>query len=223
MDKHDIVNFELINSLFDIDPTSVLVDAGANMGIYTKLFLSKINQEGKVFAIELDLNNYEHLKNNFKNHDNIVLINCAITNEVASSLPYYKHKIHHQMSKLFVSDSEKNQYEFIGNMDTNTLDEILKEIQRIDILKIDIEGGEFYAIDGMIQTLKKTDIIFYENHTVEAWEKIGQILIDNDYAVFNIELKQKIDSNSPTPYQCVCIKNSKLNQLKNKDHWIHNQ
>lgn len=222
MDKHDVINFELINSIFETTPVSILVDAGANMGIYTNLFLSKVNQDGKVFSIELDPDNYNHLKNNYKNCNNVVLINCAITNEVGSNLPYYKHKTHHEMSRLFVDDSEKNQYEFIGNMNTSTLDEILKEEQKIDILKIDIEGGEFYAIDGMVETLKKTDIIFYENHTIEAWKKVGKILIDNDYSIYNIELKQKIDNNSPTPYQTVCLKNIKLNELKNKNnnHWI---
>lgn len=229
MENHDAVNFEIINKLFEIDQTSTLVDVGANMGLYTDLFLSKVNDEGKVFSIELDLDNYLILKNNHRKNNNLILLNCAISNKAMLNVPYYKHKSYHQMTTLSVNEAEKDQYKLAGTIETSTLDEILKDVKNIDILKLDIEGGEFYAIDGMKKTLKKTDVIFYENHSIDAWKKVSRILYKYSFKIYDIERKQRIKNfKKASPYQCLCIKNRyfknfKKLKYKTNNHWIFNK
>lgn len=204
MDKHDIVNFKIFDCL-NVSKSSVLIDVGANMGIYTGLFLSKIDEYGKVFCIELDPDNCKILNDRFCSHKNITLLNYAISDKVGESISYYKHCFHNQMSRLSINPLDQDQYRLAGVIDTSTLDEILKNEIRIEVLKIDIEGAEEFAIFGMIETLKKTQVLFFENHCLESWVVAFPILSE-DFICYNVETCKKIFSKEDVPYQTICIK-----------------
>jgi len=229
MDKHDIANFNLIEELNLYKPDSTYVDIGSNMGIYVNYFKRKIdinNDNSKIIAVELDIDNFKHLTANFGKLKNIVLHNAAVCDKDFDEIDYYKHNTHHQMSKI---KTEFNQnmdgYTLAGQISQRTLDSLLSNEEKIHILKLDIEGGEFKAIDGMLETLAKTNIILYENHTEDCWNKIFPILIQNDFLVFGIEEnKQRFidDELKRSSYQSICIKRNIFKDLQNsvKNHWI---
>lgn len=86
------------------------------------------------------------------------------------------------------------EHKAVSDKDTKTtikLDTLLKKAERIDILKIDVEGHELHVLDGAKQTLKKTEKIIMELHTDFLEKKCKSILSKN----FNLKIiKEKEDS-----------------------------
>jgi hypothetical protein len=72
------------------------------------------------------------------------------------------------------------------------LDEILANVDKIDVMKIDIEGAEYRALQGGINTIKKfRPIIFSEfstgglkNVSKITGEQYLQFIISQDYDIF---------------------------------------
>ena len=62
-------------------------------------------------------------------------------------------------------------------IECDTLDNILGE-QRVDVMKIDIEGAEVSALKGATRTLKKLRKIIVEVHGASNSDKVMQILED---------------------------------------------
>jgi len=62
MDQHDVKNFQIMAELDLIQSGDVVVDIGANVGDYTKHFLSKLGGTGQVFSVELDIDIFAYCK-----------------------------------------------------------------------------------------------------------------------------------------------------------------
>jgi hypothetical protein len=62
-------------------------------------------------------------------------------------------------------------------VECDTLDNILGE-QRVDVMKIDVEGAEVSALKGATRTLKNLRKIIVEVHGASNSDKVMQILED---------------------------------------------
>ena len=83
------------------------------------------------------------------------------------------------MSKLYLDKNNKGRHSlayiaFEKNeeyliIETDTLDNSLKQYgsPAIDIIKIDIEGAEFLALDGMEETIKEVPILFFLRNFIQ--------------------------------------------------------
>jgi FkbM family methyltransferase len=114
----------------------LIIDAGANIGISALYFARKF-PNAKIYAIEPEDGNFELLKQNCKDRRNIRLQKAALwscptrvvlRNEDAANWCFS------------VKPAEGDE----GKIDTVTIPQILGDsgLQKIDILKIDIEGSE---------------------------------------------------------------------------------
>ena len=93
----------------------------------------------------------------------------------------------------------------VGEINSITLDELLKDEKEISLIKIDVEGAELKVLHGMKEVIKRTKSILIENHLDEIWPEIRKILIeDNGFKCYNIETEESVDMNSKRPYQCLC-------------------
>ncbi len=133
---------------------SIFVDIGANIGVYTLLASSKIS-EGRIFAIEPASIPFGRLCENIKLNgigNRVSLLNIIMSDKVG------KEKfIEHETSELsHINPSSKG-----GILKESTsLDELLSKnrIKKVDILKVDVEGGEGRVFDGALDHLKRKDI-----------------------------------------------------------------
>jgi hypothetical protein len=66
---------------------------------------------------------------------------------------------------------------------TETLDRLLADIDRVDLLKIDVEGAEFLVLDGAKVSLsaKKIENIVIEIHDREKQKEVEDKLKGSDY------------------------------------------
>ena len=145
-----------------------IVDIGANIGYYALMEAKEVGKRGKIYAIEPFPPNFELLKKNIElnGYKNIEIFNIAISDKPGKAKMYISDK--HNLCNMM----ESNISEFI-EVPTITLDDFLKNKKMPDLIRMDIEGFEYYAIDGMEKTLKKCRKcnIFIEVHPFQMYEK----------------------------------------------------
>ena len=74
-------------------------------------------------------------------------------------------------------------------MIADTLDNILKSINKIDLLLIDAENAEVEILNGAVQVLKKTKNIIIEVRD-NTEEQIKKILIDNKFKLKTLDISE---------------------------------
>jgi FkbM family methyltransferase len=136
------------------------VDAGANQGEFT-LFAAKRLTKGKVISFEPVQSNLEALNRNIalNNFKNVTVIPKGVYHE-SKELPIYtSHDTvlnggrHEGLSTIYPDDYRKDLEQTIELV---PFDELLFDgLERFDFLKIDIEGAELFALQGMRKSLAK--------------------------------------------------------------------
>ena len=143
----------------------VVLDLGANKGYYTDILSDLVGTKGKVYAFEPD----NRFLNMIKQRDNIIKINKAVFKSkgikrmyIRENNPYgntfykFKKRKRHLLKKRRFVDVE-----------TIKLDDYFKD-NKVDFIKMDIEGSEYSALKGMISLIKRSPNIkilteFYPN------------------------------------------------------------
>ncbi len=143
----------------------IVVDVGAHVGYYTLLFSQLVGDNGRVYAVEADPDNFRLLKKNIQTngYKNVVLLQgCAAekTGQI-TTLPW-KDSISGQGYKSDNSIDTTHDFDKYISMDTIRLDDLLINEERIDFIKMDIDGAEYNALDGAANALKKTEKVLTE-------------------------------------------------------------
>jgi len=136
-----------------LTPTSTLIDIGANIG-YFSLLAAKISPTVKVIAFEPVSYLFNALTKNIElnNFKNIQAVNAAIGDENGSN-PIYLSSIENRgMSSFQKPENYSGQIEMVNIF---TLDNWIADnsINRVDLIKIDVEGYELSVLKGMAKTI----------------------------------------------------------------------
>lgn len=135
----------------------VCFDIGANKGYYTYKF-EMLTASNNIYTFEPIPENYDFLKRIFKKSN---IFKIALSNENCFSkfkIPIVNNKLLHTRGKLNFKIIEPNENDFKTiNVECMTLDDfILKQnINKINFIKIDVEGNEHNVIYGATETIKK--------------------------------------------------------------------
>ena len=136
-----------LKGLCEVSPGDFVVDGGAFKGETSFWFLSKGAK--KVYAFEGDIQNFGVLLKNIKLNkveDKIIPVNKLLLDKNGIS----KIKITGSTSSSILSE-EGTEIECI------TLDSFVTQnnIERVDFIKLDVEGAEINVLKGAIETIKK--------------------------------------------------------------------
>lgn len=136
-----------------IHPGMVVLDIGAFVGWYTLLAARQVGSQGTVYAFEADPRNYQLLSENLRlNHfDSRVVSLPKAVSDKAGEQRFYLHGGDQSRSSLIPSGGEDQS----TTVTTVTLDDILDRDLRVDVVKMDIEGGEVNALRGMREILAR--------------------------------------------------------------------
>ncbi len=158
-----------------ITPGMTIVDIGANIGYYTVIAAGRTGEVGRVIAFEPAPENYATLQktisaNNFP-HVDIHQMAIADKKGTLSLNLYESNKGKHSLVK---GSDEAKGFSTSVQVETTTLDAFLMEhgITNVDVIKMDIEGAESLALEGMRETLRKARYMFME-FTPSAIRKVG--------------------------------------------------
>jgi FkbM family methyltransferase len=129
----EIIIDKVYTKYFDVEKNDIVVDLGANIGLWS--YYIKNKKPKHIYALEPELECYITAKNNLKFYNNSTVINKAIAEKSG-------HKV---IKGLF----NKNSMVCYSNQDTScptiSLKDFVNEynIDKIDFLKVDCEGGEY--------------------------------------------------------------------------------
>lgn len=142
---------------------SVVVDAGANVGFYTRLFSKLVGDQGSVIAFEPDDKNFRILKARTDQLKNVKIVKAALSDQ-SGKIDLYISKdlnVDHQ-----TYDSGENREKI--QIDCFSLDDYCKEngIGSVTFIKMDLQGYDAIALRGMKDTIQRNKNI---KLCVEFW------------------------------------------------------
>jgi FkbM family methyltransferase len=132
-----------------VTPGMTVVDIGAYLGFYTLIGARRAGPAGKVYAFECDPVNYRFLLHNLRlnSFDDVVASSAAVSDR-AGSLPFVVGGWDLSTGSLWQESGDRPGFDVAST----TLDLAL-DGRPVDVLKMDIEGGEPRALDGMQATI----------------------------------------------------------------------
>ena len=149
----------------------VVVDAGAWVGNTTYAFLDTLKDTGKIISIECNKDSYYLFNQIFDRVKNVISVNKAVW----SSPGYEKLYLDtgHSRTQAFslmedIKDIDNRRY--YDMVECDTLDNILKDlsIDKVDHIKLNIEGAEMEALKGMSNILKSKPNLYIYCHVING-------------------------------------------------------
>ena len=191
--EHETMN--LFKRLIKSD--DVIIEVGGHIGYLTSYF-AMLASKGIVYVFEPGPNNLPYLKQNIKGIKNIELIEKAVSDNNGTANFYIENLTGQNNSLIsdyeFYDINKKNAFvesekEEIS-VDTITLDSFCNDFSvKPDFIKIDIEGAELMALNGMLSVLQNwIPMVMVE--ITENWKLIYNIFKSEGYTLFNEQLQE---------------------------------
>jgi FkbM family methyltransferase len=190
------------------DKDSVFLDIGANIGLYT-FWLKRQRPDLKILAYEPEPNAYQCLKKTIEANalNNIFLFNQAVAKEVGEA-SLFRSNLNaggHSLSQNSEDKSIHNAIKIkLGPIQLKHLKQL--NIEKVNVIKIDVEGAEESAIDGLEEIIKNfRPVILCECSTLQIAQGIGPLKKINDD--FQVSYSYKI------PRMNISLKYEELSSL----------
>jgi len=134
-----------------------VIDIGANLGYYSRLFAKLVGTNGKVFSVEPVTLFRKILKINTSGFKNTTIIPYALGTEdnksIAMGIPKSNKYLRHGLTRVLDTD-EKEVFEFTFTEKMFTPVTIFGKFERCDYIKCDVEGYEIHIIPQLGFLLK---------------------------------------------------------------------
>lgn len=143
-----------------IKPGMNILDIGADVGYFARIFSQSTGPAGKVWAFEPHPQSYEMLKKNVSHlpYQNVIPVNKAAA-EKKSTVTLFSTTMPAKHSLLNISsDGRSLHVKKKLLVQSVSIDELLEQYGNpsIQFVKIDIEGSELKALDGMKKTIARS-------------------------------------------------------------------
>ncbi len=129
----------------------VILDAGANVGIFTTMAAKRVGPSGRIVAIEPHPDNFGTLSGNVARNGlgNVRLVQAAL-DERSGSAELFVHE-------RGINHSLKRRTDRSITVELKTVDQVVaeQELERVDLVKIDTEGNVPAILRGARQTLRR--------------------------------------------------------------------
>lgn len=169
-----------------------IVDIGGHIGYFSLLAAQHVGNNGRVIVFEPDPANYQALLDNIKlnGYENIDVYQYAISNMTERrSFSFKEDGVRHS---FLTQPGDQTR-----DVETITLDDFFKEkgITECDLIKMDIEGAEILALEGMNKTLmgNKNIKLIIEVHRREILdlgskvEYLFDLLNEHDFFIYSLK------------------------------------
>jgi FkbM family methyltransferase len=158
-----------------LKPGHVFVDCGANVGCWSVMAYGIVGKEGKVIAIEANPVTLALLQRNLDFNGMSGPVHCALTSKPGELELFVPSDGSDVYSSLRTGGLVAAKDAQIHKVQGRTLDEVLSSlhIERIDLIKIDIEGGEFDVMSSARATLEQKRPIVIVEYGTNTWPVFG--------------------------------------------------
>ena len=130
-----------------------MLDLGANIGYYTLQFAKLAGKTGHVIAFEPDPISFAILQKNIEanGYTSVTLVQRAVSN-TAGILRLYCSALNRGDNRIFNSyDGRPSVY-----VEVVRLDDHLRDLDHVNLIKMDIQGAEGAALEGMIALVERS-------------------------------------------------------------------
>lgn len=173
----------------EIKPGMAVYDIGSNVGFYTLLASQLVGEQGSVYAFEPVPRNIFFLKKHLQINKvkNVRVIGKAVTTNEST----VQFSLGSDCSSGFVSKDGSI------SVDSVSLDKFIEQGNPLpDLIKMDIEGGEYLALQGAENILKKSKpIIFLATHGKQVHLNCIDFLQSIDYKIYSLHGENIADTN----------------------------
>lgn len=166
-------------------------DIGANVG---KWSIANIHNCSKIIAIEASPTTFNKLMNNIKLHNNIECLNLAVSNSDEQFVSFFESNTDtiSTLNEEWLNSPSSRFYRLSNynkiNCKTIKLDSLIDEYGFPELIKIDVEGGEFEVIKSL--TKKVNNICFeWASETNDITLNCINYLIELGYENFAIQFE----------------------------------
>ncbi len=149
-------------------PGMRVADIGAHIGYFTRLAARRVGSGGRVFAFEPDTENRALLHANTSSYSNVEVRGEAVTDTDGTSAFYHVPQSSGCHSTVEQSGAERTE------VPSTSLDTFMHmhDVASLDVIKMDIEGGEWKALLGMERALGTAKHLILE-YNPDALKKSG--------------------------------------------------
>ncbi len=167
-----------------------IMDIGANLGWFT--CIGAVLSEGMTYSFEMDEDNVRRLRSNVKLNDqeeSVCVERLAVSNHTAGSS--YSKLPGEAGSGYRLSSTQEDGNATCIEVPSTTVDVYCRDqVEKLDLIKVDVEGAELKVLEGAQNTLQqfRPDLLL-EVHPVRMHENeesahtILRLLVENGYTV----------------------------------------
>jgi len=167
-----------------------VVDIGANIGYHSVILAKLVGSSGHVMSCEPDENNFSMLMTNLDlNHlsARVNTVKCAI-GEKNGSITLYKNEHNLGDHRTYANDTSMQQR---IEVPMYTVDHLVPPGTKVDMVKMDIQGFEYFALKGMNRLLRENkDLTIFMEFWPDGFREAGC----DPKEVANFLLKQEFET-----------------------------
>jgi FkbM family methyltransferase len=148
-----------------------MIDIGAHMGMYTMTASKLVGESGVVVAMEPSTREFQRLTfhvnlNDLRNVRCLQVAGSSVSGEATLKIASEWNSGHNTIGEFFNPEVETIREERVL---TQTLDAVVsaQNLERVDLIKIDVEGHEMQVLAGAVETLTR----FRPSLLIEVFEE----------------------------------------------------
>ncbi|GAB1422665.1 hypothetical protein MASR2M15_29040 [Anaerolineales bacterium] len=174
--RHETATTQKVQTL--LQPGMTVLDIGAHVGYYARLFSNEVKENGRVIAFEPHPRTFEVLGRNIQAFPNIQALNLAASDSEGSAELYdylmmsASGSLNYDESMVDLQQSQTSSHDIAPRLkgfemqtfsvQTRPGDVCLAElnIEKVDFIKMDIEGAEIKALRGLQHTIQNSPNLY---------------------------------------------------------------
>lgn len=188
---YDLMTNKILRKV--LGPKSNCIDVGCHKGEILDLIL-KYSPKGIHHGFEPIPMLYENLVTKYSDKSNCIISSVAASNEKGESTFNYVVSNPSYSGLKKRSYDNKNEKDMVIQVRTEKLDELIPNDIKIELIKVDVEGGEMLVFEGAKNLIQKDKPILIFEHGLGASEfydgspaKLFAFFKSIDYAIFTLD------------------------------------
>ena len=163
----------------------VIIDAGTNIGMYAVPMYRAVEEKGgKVYGFEVQKRLFYALCGTIALNDlnGLDIFNCGLSDEVGTlKMPKVDYSVPWDYGCLTLVNQDLQEFDTV---EVTTIDSL--ELDRLDFVKIDVEGMEIKVLNGGAETIKQHRPYFWiEHYNVES-NLFREWFANMDYTIYQV-------------------------------------
>lgn len=157
-----------------LKPGDTFIDCGSNVGYFSVQAGAIVGSSGTVVAIEANPRTYKLLERNLQANAVGIPVQCAVTTQ-SGEVELYMPSDGDVFSSLSTGGLLKGKTNQSFKVAARTLDDVVRDLalERVDVVKIDIEGGELDALHSGAHLLSTFRPLVVTEYSVITWSGFG--------------------------------------------------